>query len=1334
MTIIARFDSTDLIDGTTVDDNTAGTGDTPLDVVTSGAWTIDNSGPHPPRLQMDQAASKPAQAIWETSTLGTLSGYAVRAYVELSALPSAGAPLLQAYSSSSLQWRVDCTVAGLLRLRDASNTVVATASTAIDVATKIRLEAKVSGTSAVIIAANGDIPNPLVTLTGTVGSGADEVRFGNPQTAPTWATVKWDNLAVSDEAVFIGPVPLPFPSSPLPIQVELYLGTWTDITQYVIRDPVQITRGRSAEGSTVDPSTLNMTINNRDGRFSGRNPNSPYYGQLGRNTPIRVRLNNEVPYLYLPGFNLNYLSTPDASQLDITGDIDIRMELTPSSWRPVFPVMLASKYVYATDEMSWAMVLRDSGVLTLDWSTDGVDDTLLRADSTDPVPTDQPRLAVRATLDVDNGSSGCTVTFYTADSISGPWTQLGDPVTKSGTTSIFSSTSAVEIGSAAGGEAGFSSSRMYQGRVHNLRVLDGIDGTVACDPGISRQTEGDTSWTGTDGLTWTLHGTARLMRPARIHAEVASWPQRADLSGTDVYVPLEAAGIMRRLGQGAAPVQSTLRRIMTATPDPNLVAYWPCEDAGGAFASAFSDGPPLRISSEGITYQSDSGFVGSAPLPSFGKGRVAGRVDGYTVTGETQVRALLHVGETLPDSARVLIQLATTGTASRWDIWLSLTDPGQIGISAYDRQGTQLLEELTNRPVKDLYQRISLELTQDGADIDWQFTTLVQGSDHGFWHFDTLTGQTVGQVRSVVVGNPFDLGGITIGQVALYNKVTSIFDLTDQFNAYTGDYAGARMRRLSEENGIPFSMVGEERGTAFLGPQQVDTYLNLMQQAADADGGILYESRDELGLAYRTRASMYNQPVTAAIDYTAHELSAVVEETDDDQAVANDLTVTRTGGSSVRVVQEDGTMSVQDPPDGVGRYASETTINIESDDDLADQASWRLHLGTVDEPRIPALGVALESAELVANPDLAEGIERLDLGDQVTLVPPSWLPPPDLVRQIAQGYSETLSQFQHDFSVNTSPGSPWQVAAVGDDDLGRADTDGSELVADATSTGTGLLVASTAGPAWTVDTDDVPMDLRVGGEVVTATDITDAVSDGFDRTSSNGLGSTPEGYAWSVHGTTSDYAVSSGIASLTIGTAGQDRIARLPIVTPAADVEVQWRTHVAPITGSALWFYVLTHMAADFSQWYALRLRLMPDDTIRLGVETGPPDFTLIGDEEIIPRLSVAADVWHRARIRVQQAGDDTVISTKVWPQGWDEPDWQVTVIDDSYNYSTGGVGLRGFVPNTNTNSLPIPMQFGEVLVHNPQAMTVTRSVNDVVKAQTSGTSVELATPPIAAL
>jgi hypothetical protein len=65
--------------------------------------------------------------------------------------------------------------------------------------------------------------------------------------------------------------------------------SWIDITQYVRFDlGVSVTAGRRDERSRVTASRAVLKLDNRDGRFSRKNPTGPYYGMLSRNTPIRM--------------------------------------------------------------------------------------------------------------------------------------------------------------------------------------------------------------------------------------------------------------------------------------------------------------------------------------------------------------------------------------------------------------------------------------------------------------------------------------------------------------------------------------------------------------------------------------------------------------------------------------------------------------------------------------------------------------------------------------------------------------------------------------------------------------------------------------------------------------------------------------------------------------------------------------------------------------------------------------------------------------------------------------------------------------------------------------
>ncbi len=206
--------------------------------------------------------------------------------------------------------------------------------------------------------------------------------------------------------------------------------------------------------------------------------------------------------LYLTGDSATYASAPDAAALDITGDIDIRVEVTLSDWAQDAPLVTKQ---HEPDQISYGLGLTSDGVLLLDWTEDGTFDSYVSAESTEaPTPDETGRLAVRATLDVDDGSGNWVATFYTGPSIDGPWTQLGDPVTDSFTTNIFAGSAPLEIGTYDAGQA------LLVGIVHAVEIRDGIDGTVVANPDLTAQTSGASSFVDDAGNTWTINGNGQL--------------------------------------------------------------------------------------------------------------------------------------------------------------------------------------------------------------------------------------------------------------------------------------------------------------------------------------------------------------------------------------------------------------------------------------------------------------------------------------------------------------------------------------------------------------------------------------------------------------------------------------------------------------------------------------------------------------------------------------------------------------------------------------------------------------------------------------------------------
>src|SRR5690606_23359027 len=213
------------------------------------------------------------------------------------------------------------------------------------------------------------------------------------------------------------------------------------------------------------------------------------------------------------------------------------------------------------------------------------------------------------------------------------------------------------------------------------------------------------------------------------------------------------------------------------------------------------------------------------------------------------------------------------------------------------------------------------------------------------------------------------------GHVAVYS--TAAINLYEAALGYPGETAGRRFLRLCREEGITAHIVGDPDETEAMGPQTVATLVSLLRSCEATDMGIMYEPREVLGLAYRTRRSLYNQPATLSADYG--DLVAPLNPAADDRFVRNDVTVNRRNGSSARSVQETGSKNVQDPPNGVERYDTTVTVDAQSDLRLPDLASWQRHLGTVDERRFPAISAKLQGLSTAT----ARSFRGVDVGDRI---------------------------------------------------------------------------------------------------------------------------------------------------------------------------------------------------------------------------------------------------------------------------------------------------------------------------------------------------------------
>ncbi|MFE5591439.1 hypothetical protein [Streptomyces sp. NPDC056549] len=1100
-----------------------------------------------------------------------------------------------------------------------------------------------------------------------------------------------------------------FPDTPLDATVELQAGgVWTDVTaDAYTRDPISITRGQPDGASLADPSRCTVTLNNKNGRYTPRNPNSDLFDKIGRNTGLRVSVPGGESYLNVPGAAFAGAETPDHASLDVTGDLDIRVEAEVDNWASG-QYFLFGKWG-ATGQRSYRLQV-EQGWLYLLWSPDG---TTLVNNVAKLLPTLPRRAALRATLDVNNGSGQYVAEFFTAPSLAGPWTSLGTS-TGASTTSIFSSTATVLLGGTGVG---------FIGRVYRGEIRSGIAGTVVAAPDLRTLPPGTTTWTDSVGRPWSTIGSAQVSdRVSRFVGEVSSWPPRWAPSGQDVWTPIEGAGILRRLGQGKKALGSTLaRRLPSRAP----LAYWPCEEPQGA-TQAYSPIPgvgPLTVTR--WDFGQDNELGGSAPLPAIEPGgTMRGRVPAST-TGTWDMCMPYRVDGTAPVAEQEMLSWTTTGTIRRWRITMGTTGTHILG---YDATGALVLDSAiaTGAELFNGWWRLEFRAEQSGGNIAYRLGwSKVDGSA------TSITGSIAGTTGAVsqidtTFGN--GLPDIRVGHIAVFPSVAVTAAYADADRGFIGETAADRLRRLAtEESGTVRVLFpdGYPTGTTPMGVQRPDTLLALLQECADSDLGILGEDRSASALVYRARSARYNRPVAMTLDYSAGDVAPPLEPIDDDEATRNDRTVNRVGGSSGRAVLESGAMSIQAPPLGVGLYDDSTDLSLATDAQPQPIAEWLLHLGTWDESRVPTVQLLLHK-----RPNLIPAFLRLELGDRIQIVnTPSWLPPGP-IDLIVQGISETPGIRTWTATLTCVPAGPWTVGVLDDPILGRADTDGTTLGAAVSSNATQLLLVSDPGPTWITTAThaaEFPLDVMVGGERMRITGIDQGAADAFGRTVASGWGTADTGGAWvSAGGSASDYSVGSGVGTHTLASVNVAR--RSTLTAPAADFDLYATIAPSAVATGASIFGGLTGRVAGPDDLYYARVEFTTTGSVILAIRE-----RAAATETTIATLTTPYTYTAGQSFRLRFQAKGSTLQARVWPLISGEPtSWQVSGTDTTLT-AAGSFGCRSILATGNTNVAPA-VRYDNVLVANPQVATVTRSINGIVKAHSAGASLRLAQPMTVAL
>jgi hypothetical protein len=833
-----------------------------------------------------------------------------------------------------------------------------------------------------------------------------------------------------------------------------------------------------------------------------------------------------------------------------------------------------------------------------------------------------------------------------------------------------------------------------------------------------------------------LYGLAGRNTPVRVTVggdvrfvgEASAWKPRRTLDFDqgagrgNAWTEVEASGILRRMGRGNDPLRSAqYRAISGASP----TAYWPLEDGKLTSAPRESGGGAPATNQGAVAMRAVEGPAGSSNLPDLSSALARQISAPVTManTGEWAVdfdwRAKVATDGTDFLGHTPVGWLASAGTYGRFNLIAgSQSGGGVLELYAYPISAPSSPDSAVG--VVDLggtfgvydgaWRHVRITAAQNGGNIDFELhldgASVASGSLAGTLGPPVLI-SAPGEYTDGVGGASDGLA--SAGHLTVWDTSTpalTMADAMDAFNGHAGEQAHERGDRLCTELGVTF-VCPAGSPTERLGAQTPITFADLMAEAETTDGGLLYETRDALGLTYRTRSSLYNQPAVLALDATGGQLAPGLEPNLDDKATRNDISVKRRDGATVRREQLTGPMSVLAPPDGVGRTAATVNVNTQTDDDLGQHAGWHLHLGTCDETRWPRLTVDLDAA-----PQLVTAAAAVDVGDIITVDHLN----PGTVTLMALGYVEVIGTRRRKITYNCAPEAPWEVWQL--------DTAGSTLTKAAAAAATSLTMDTAAGPEWS--TVDEPYNVQVDGEAMTVTamavdTITFVAAGAVDH--DNNASVTPGLPAGLAEGD----LLLVWAAIRNSGTGTPDTPAGYELLADASNARLFGKYAAAGETGPTITFTGGAGGADTSAQTAAFRGAGLQLDDGAYATTTPSPQTQLNGSAQDIayPALSVRRN------------------GCVVLYLGWKLDDWTsvaaiagATEIGEPDTDVGADQGIVwGYVIQTTAANIPAgsfvvtggtsQISRGATLALRPtQTATVTRAVNDVTKALTVGEAV----------
>lgn len=576
----------------------------------------------------------------------------------------------------------------------------------------------------------------------------------------------------------------------------------------------------------------------------------------------------------------------------------------------------------------------------------------------------------------------------------------------------------------------------------------------------------------------------------RFLGHIVGFPPSTDVTGHEAVVRIEARGAKRRLSTGNTPLRSPLYRAIIADTTSKL-AYWPVEDSGGnatQVAAGVLGDQPMTVGGV-VNFGEYTGLTGSAPMATLtATSALFGTVPRATAATNWQVDWHYFM-PAAPGVDTVLMQVNTTGSIVKWQLVMA-SDGLTYAIKGFNAAGAATVNDVignTSSPnLLNTLIHFSLFAKQSGGNLvyTWRASQSLGGSSIA--PGDTTIVGTAGTPTGWWVPASAGLNGTSMGHFVVYDAYNYTQAGLPAFG-YTAEAVLTRLNRLTLEQGEQFASTGFYIASTKLGPQDLDTFVNLCEEAAFSSDSYLYDGLGA-GLQWQSPSQRPDQSPSFTIDAAQRQLMPTIQAADDDLRRINIMVVQNKHGSSATFEQTGGQLG----SNKIGPTDSSITVNHTDDRELYSRSVWEVHFGIVEGLRFPVIPL-----NLVKVPTLATSWIGITPGRGIVVKPPfqQTLYPTGDLSLIVEGWQERLTTKEWSADLNCTNAESYRCYATNSTTLGRTCADlgqGSTLASGVSAGATSLSVATPAGqPLFQTGSSspDFPAIVGIDGIPVTVTAI-----------------------------------------------------------------------------------------------------------------------------------------------------------------------------------------------------------------------------------------------------